>query len=62
MVYKTGPSLSGDFGKEEIQERFQATLRGALKTPPQPNRTKQTEEAVQGHASAATAKTGRREA
>lgn len=29
-----------DFSEQETQERFEATLRGALKTPPQPRPTK----------------------
>ena len=50
-------SEHSQYDPKEAQERFEATLRGALKTPPHHRATKK-EEAEQAPASAASAKTG----
>jgi hypothetical protein len=42
-----------DFNKEEAQRRFEATLRGALTTPPQPRPTKPSLPKKKLHASSA---------
>jgi hypothetical protein len=44
---------------DEAKLRFEATLRGALKTPPQPSPSKKTAATVPGPASVANAKTER---
>jgi len=48
-----------DFTPQEAQERFEATLRGALKTPPQPIPSKKTAAKAPARASGASAETGR---
>jgi len=48
-----------DFTPQEPQERFEATLRGALKTPPQPNPSKKTAAKAPAPASAASAENDR---
>jgi hypothetical protein len=45
------------YSPEEANARFEATIRGALKTPPIPHPSKKTTEAAQAPASAATART-----
>ena len=46
-----------DYTPQEAQERFEAALRGALKTPPIPASSMKKGEAGKSHASSATAKT-----
>jgi hypothetical protein len=47
-----------DFTPQEKQERFEATLRGALKTPPQPRPVTQKKKADRPASSDACAATG----
>ena len=47
----------GQFSDVEARDRFEATLRGALKTPPQPSPSKKTGVKAPAPASGATAKT-----
>jgi len=62
----TPPSEANVFSQEEARRRFEATLRGALKTPPQPHQKADNpskhptakERAASDAASSATAKTG----
>jgi hypothetical protein len=56
-----GTHMSDDqYSPEEAKARFEATLRGALKTPPIWRQPKQKAEEAPAPASSATAKTGRR--
>lgn len=51
------PSATDEMPGAEAMGRFEATLRGALKTPPQPSPSKRTAVKAPAPASGATAKT-----
>jgi hypothetical protein len=48
MMVSRGPSTSDEYSEKEAQERFEATLRGGLKTPHKPLKEKPTKREVLG--------------